>query len=696
MKKSLKKFLSGIISSALVLGVVGFGSTSAQATGPVIIYIDCDADAIGDTSYTTGLLEVADTFLIQNTGTTDNCEIPPTLVLNEETLAGNAVIAPGATSLIGSFPLQIASSGAFNVRSSSDPSEFQEIFIDACSLVGVGIPESPSQVSNAAELKLVGYSESTDLDSSGSIDSCLLSGSYLQTANISGVDTYEDPDWEVDGIFTGSYDGDHYSISYDSGGGSATYESRGEIFNELGVDGVIKRLSLTGHIKSSTTRNASLVEYLAGGLISEVKSSVFIEVQDSDAVIGGLVSEAGNSDDTDQRIQYSSYTGAIYWEDDTTNSEGPTIGGLIGIVKDDGVTEIRDSYSRATISYDSGSLDGIDPEAAIYAGGLVGSDGDNELDDLDLDSDDGDRVHSPASLLLLRSYFAGSFSNTCLGTAAECRTNSPSHVITGGLIGVSSDLNNVGDIIASVFWLSSSASSAVGEIVDLGPQPSLYTGENPSLPEAPGLSSSFLKTMSTYQSEEGAEPSLPSAESDLLVANSVLGDLSEQDYRWAIEAGSVGTFVPSFYGFFGESDFSTRELFTDTTVQQSYRVRGAGDLLVHGGADAETVTGYPSLGRVWEICTNENNGFPVLVWEERTCSGGGTAGGGNPGGLTDAEYAEFLRSGLTLEQFLARRLAATGAPAETLGQALIVAALLAAAGLGLILGRRRLKSGKAR
>jgi hypothetical protein len=130
------------------------------------------------------------------------------LVLNEETLPGNAVIAPGATSLTENFPLQIASSGAFNVESSGgDGSEFQEILIDACSLVGVGIPESPWQVSNAAELKLVGYSESTDLDSSGSIDSCLLSGSYLQTANISGVDTYEDPDLVVEGIFTGSYDG---------------------------------------------------------------------------------------------------------------------------------------------------------------------------------------------------------------------------------------------------------------------------------------------------------------------------------------------------------------------------------------------------------------------------------------------------------------------------------------------------------
>lgn len=435
-----------------------------------------------------------------------------------------------------------------------------------------------------------------------------------------------------------------------------------------------------------------------GGLISEVKSSVFIEVQDSDAVIGGLVSEAGHSDDTDQRIQYSSYTGAIYWEDNSTNSEGPTIGGLIGIVKGDGVTEIRDSYSRATIRYNSGSLD-ADPEAAIYAGGLVGSEGDNELADADLDENDGDREHSPSGLTILRSYFAGSFSNTCLVTPSECRIDIPSHVFTGGLIGVSSDLNNAGDIIASAFWLSSSASNAVGQIVDGGDQPNVYSvealPESPgSLPEAPGLSASFLTTLSTYQSEEGEQPGEPSGISDLLVANSSIGDLSEQDYRWAIEAGSVGTFVPSSYS--DESEFSSRELFTDTTVPQSYRVRGAGDLLVHGGADAETVTGYPSLGRVWEICTNENNGFPVLVWEERTCSGGGSAAGGNPGGLTDAEYAEFLRSGLTLEQFLARRLAATGPPAETLGQGLIVAALLAAAGLGLILGRRRLKSGKAR
>jgi hypothetical protein len=687
-----KKSLSGIISSALVLGVVGFGSTSAQAADRGVLNIDCDAADIASTSFTIAGAQVGDTFVIQNTGSTDNCVILPTLILIEETLAGNAGIAPGASSLT-ETPLQIDDSGTFVVESSgAGGAEFTEVLIDACSLGGLGIPESPWLVSNPRDLKLVGYSGFFD---SFVFESCTLSGSYLQTANISGVDTSEDESWLVEGTFTGSYDGDHYSITYDSGGVSASYAGRNAVFEVLGVGGEIKRLSLTGHIKSSTTRNASLVEVLAGGLISEVKSSVFLDVSDSDAIIGGLVGEAGDVADTDQRIQYSSYTGRIYWEDDTTNSEGPTIGGLVGIVRDDGVTEIRDSYSRATISYNSGSLD-ADPEAAIYAGGLVGSDGDNELADEDLDGNGGDREHSPSGLTILRSYFAGSFSNTCLGTPSECRIDIPSHVFTGGLIGVSSDLNNTGDIIASAFWLSSSVSNAVGQIVDGGDQPNGYSVEAlpevpGSLPEAPGLSTSFLTTLSTYQSEEGAEPGLPSAESDLLVANSALGDLSEQDYRWAIEAGSVGTFVPSSYS--NESEFSSRELFTDTTVPQSYRVRGAGDLLVHGGADSEIVTGYPSLGRVWEICTNENNGFPVLVWEERTCSGGGSAAGGNPGGLSDAEYAEFLRSGLTLEQFLARRLAATGAPAEALGQGLIVAALLAAAGLGLILGRRRLRSG---
>ena len=685
MKTNLKKYLSGIISSALVLGVVGFGSTIAQADDFGVIDLNCDAANIG--SFSTVIVPtggVGDTFQIRNIGSAHNCVIVESSVLGNDD-GGLEIVAPGATSSE-EFPLTINSSGSFTVQSSAAGNPTTTVVVNACPLDGLGTNSDPWQVDNADDLDRVGESwQEFDLSYNYS---CNPSGSYLQTANISAFELGDSS--RVDGTFTGTYDGDHYRITYYSGGGLATYEERPPLFEILGVGGVIKRLSLDGHIKSDSTINASLVGRMGGGLISEVRSSVLIEVQDSDAVIGGLVAET--IDIGDKRIQYSSFTGSIDWEDNSTDAEGPTIGGLIGIVKDDGVTNIRDSYSRASISYNSGSLQGTDPDVAIYAGGLIGSDGDNELSDT-FDSDNGGREHSVGQVSILRSYFAGSFSNTCLGTDSECRTNAPSHVITGGLIGVSSDLDNEGDLIASTFWLSSSASSAVGEIVDGNGQPNIYSGGATSLPEAPGLSAGFLTNLSTYQSEEG-NGGEPSGISDLLLAISNGATLAEQDYRWAIEAGSVGTFVPSSY--VDESDFLTRALFTDTTVEKEYRVRGAGDLFVHGGADSETVTGYPSLGRVWEICANENNGFPVLVWEERTCSGGGSAAGGNPGGLTDAEYAEFLRSGLTLEQFLARRLAATGAPAEALGQGLVVAALLAAAGLGLILGRRRLKSVNAR
>jgi hypothetical protein len=622
-------------------------------------------------------------------GTTDDCVIVESNVLGND--AGGVSVSPGITS----SDFTVSRSGSFTVQSSAAGNPSTTVLVDACILEGLGTDEDPWKVSNADDLDLVGETgQTSDLTYNYS---CTPSGSYLQTANIDNVEL---AGTQIGEVFTGTYDGDHYNISYFS---DEFATSRDPLFDQVGPGGVIRKLSLSGNITTDGTYSSSLVDKLYGGVISEVQSSVLIQVDDdNDAVIGGLVARSGGIDQNGL-IAYSKFDGRIEWLESSVGSEqeGPTIGGLVGMARGTGVTEIRDSYSRAAIAFDSLGLTNEDsvthPDAAVFAGGLVGSDGFTEISESG-NFDENPRQHVASSVSLIRSYFAGSFTNLCPSTNASiCNIDVPSHVFTGGLIGVSSDLNNAGDIIASAFWLSSSVSNAVGQIVDGGDQPNVYSvealPESPgSLPEAPGLSTSFLTTLSTYQSEEG-EPGEPSGTSDLLVANSSIGDLSEQDYRWAIEAGSVGTFVPSSYS--NESEFSSRELFTDTTVPQSYRVRGAGDLLVHGGADSETVTGYPSLGRVWEICTNENNGFPVLVWEERTCSGGGSAAGGNPGGLSDAEYAEFLRSGLTLEQFLARRLAATGAPAEAVGQGLIVAALLAATGLGLILGRRRLRSGKA-
>jgi hypothetical protein len=96
------------------------------------------------------------------------------------------------------------------------------------------------------------------------------------------------------------------------------------------------------------------------------------------------------------------------------------------------------------------------------------------------------------------------------------------------------------------------------------------------------------------------------------------------------------------------------------------------------------------------------------VWEEQTnCRnpGGGTNGGGTTtsskeatpttedlaaaAGLSPAEYAAFLASGLTLEQFLASRLAATGSNSQAIVWGVVGSLLLVALGSVLqVKGRR--------
>ena len=694
---------SGLIVSALVLGLLPFGAASAQAADLGTVSIDCDAAAIvGATIVATG--GVGDTFVIDNTGTTDNCVIEPTNLLTGEEVdhdGGGPGGAGEVTPSVNSGTITVVASGTFTISSDGTDAPARSFVIDACSLEGSGVEASPWQVANKDDLIRVGYSELTDDDGNSYIDSCALSGHYLQTANITDVDT-DVTGTRVAGVFTGTYDGDHYNISYYSGGSGGAYEGRDPLFETLGPNGVIRKLSLSGNIKSDSTRSSSLVEYLYGGTISEVKSSVVIQVDDdSDAILGGLAARSGGADQ-DALIIYSKFSGRLEWIETNAGSsqEGPTIGGLIGIAQGSGVSEIRDSYSRAAISFDSSGLTsyqgGIpltDPDSAVYAGGLVGSDGQNELGSVN--EDEGDRDHLSSNVRIIRSYFVGSFTNTCVGSASTCNIDAPSHVFTGGLMGVSEDLDDASDLIVSAFWLSSSAENAVGEIVDLGTQPLSYTSGPPALPEAPGLDAPLLKSLSTFQSEEGSTSGSPSGESDLLVAASTGTALAEQDYRWAIESGNIQTFVPSDYT--SEANFVTRQLFSNTSVSQSYRREGAGDLSAHGGSDSQTVTLYPTLGRVWEICANSNSGYPFLVWEELDCSAPGGDGSSSPStadlalaaGLTEAEYAAFLASGLTLEQFKAARLAATGPNGALLVGGGSLTLLFLAAGAAILVALRR-------
>lgn len=653
--------------SALVLGLLPFGAVSAQAAALGTVSIDCDfADIAGATIVATG--GVGDTFVIDNTGTTDNCVITATDLLTGEDddhhSVGAGIVTPGGGN---SGTITIVSSGTFTISSSGTGTPSRPFVIDACSLEGAGVAASPWLVANQNNFGLVGYTESTDTDGSGYVDSCVQSGHYLQSATFLGVDTVASPSSIVAGTFSGVYDGDHYTI----GLSSSANDAQKPLFNQL--SGTVKRLRLTGQMVSNETNVAPLATLLeGGGVISEVSSTVDLETTStgspSPSFVGGIVAIA----ETPSRVQYSQSAGSIRWSPSGGVQAGVlNFGGVAAVASSGaGSFEVRDSYSTTAFYIDSSRFSGSHD---VYIGGILG------------------RENSTASLLV-RTYSAATVVNECV---SSCGSSSDLWRKFGALAGAAGV--STGTTWVSNFHLNTgNLPNALGS----GTPPPDYTAGG--LPVAVPLSAALLRTQSTYQSRESTTTSgVPDGEANLTFTPNTAA-LDESDYRFAVEAGNVQTFVPT--GYVTESNFSTRELFADMNALQTYRTKGAGDLSVHGGSDGGTTSSYPALGRVWEICANENDGFPVLVWEERDCPASGGNGGGTsgasvttfPGGLSAAEYAEFLRSGLTLEQFKAQRLAATGPSDAALGLGGLSAVLLGLVGAALVLIARRQVSRKPR
>ncbi len=531
--------------------------------------------------------------------------------------------------------------------------------VDASSPGTAGTSSNPWKVSSAADFALVGAGD------------CPLSGHYLQTASFS-VDTSTAAGRVDDGDnagtvipFSGVYNGDHWGITLAVGSDRPPFST---------VSGTIKKLQLGGGIIADypATSGAdafadnpvgSLAAVLQGGTISEVGSVVSIQVSSANATvwIGGLVGQSEGSADL---IQYSFFAGDL---DIEPGGNGADIGGLVGRRGASGDLWIRDSYARADVAYGT--------SGSVQAGGIVGN--------------SNSRV-----VRFIRTYAAGSFEEK-----RPCGDCTGLYFRIGGLLGNSTDSRNL--MFVSAFWLEPVGVNAVGGFGTTTPerivQPARYASGRPV---AVGVTTQTLSTLSTFQSrEDAATNGQPSGLANLTVASST-GTLAEQDYRWAIESANVETFVaqkrtasPSLTG---ETVTFTRAfdrlLWTNPAVPTAtYSTRGV----------SETVGGYPALGRVWEICSEVNNGFPVLVWEDRNCPGEGTGGGGGSSaadqarsaGLSGAELTAFLASGLTLEQWLAQRLAATGTPSEALGLGVAIAGLLTMVGLSLVFRRRRTNAG---
>jgi hypothetical protein len=486
--------------------------------------------------------------------------------------------------------------------------------------------------------------------------------------------------------FSGTFDGDHFTITL-TGSESSGWAKPGTtdifvvgFFEE--VSGTVKKVRLRGSMYSASQTVGGLAQtLLPGAVISEVDVDLDLRVTgDATANFGMVAAEISEG----ARLQYVRSSGRITYAPSEGTFFSVKMGGLVGqtvMLEDEtGVkfAEIRDSYSTTTFEWNALA------ESVLMVGGLVGWVG--HVDD----SDD-------ATLRIIRSYASPTFRPANPIPTSESNTAHDPPMV-GGLIGRHDSDSTVA--VSSFYNADSGAAFAIAfrQPKEVGEAADFVGYTVGDLPQAPRVSAANLRTLSTFQSSELQTPSnsgLPGG-AEIVQAESgqATGELdtriaSAPDYRWAIEQGNKLGFVASDYR--AVANFASRKLFSDPVPAASYQIRGV-------ATGEGTVSDYPRLGRVWEICANENNGFPVLVWEERDCAapGGGGDSGGNPGGLSDAEYAEFLRSGLTLADFLARRLAATGPSDAALGLGGLSAVLFGLVGAALVLIARRKVSRKPR
>lgn len=298
----------------------------------------------------------------------------------------------------------------------------------------------------------------------------------------------------------------------------------------------------------------------------------------------------------------------------------------------------------------------------------------------------------------MRSYSASSVDGSTDVSSTGCAI--PTFPAIGGLVGRSDATKSIDNAqtvrsylyLVSSFWakdLLLNVSDSVG-FPESGSTNQYVDG----LPRAVGLNSTTLRVISTYQSRESATTvGIPATSSDLAVGDSSGGytldgilNTNEAPFRWAIEPGDQQVFVPQSYT--NNRNFFTRTLLTDVSVPIS--MTGRGGQVLEG-----PVTNYPTLGRIWEMCSSQNNGFPVLVWEERTCVGG-SSGPTDPDdssndpdeSASEADGGEDI-SGQGLE------LAATGPTKESLG-VMAGAVSMFTVGLAMLLLRRRLRGNRTR
>ena len=493
---------------------------------------------------------------------------------------------------------------------------------NGCTLAGSGTEGDPWLVGTSADFQKLG-----DV-------ACTKSGFYRQTANI----TLSTPSSDIPSThpisagFSGTYDGDFYTITLSGGWGDGTYNGSGGIFGS-NISGTVKKLRLTGNLKTSSFWGQPLVSNVnSGGLVSQVSSDVNVTVTGNlDTVkIGGLVERLARG----ATIEYSNASGTLSWEPSSGSLSRSTIfGGLaVSAAMDQNSlgnggsrsTEIRDSYSSVTFKWPDGAQCNGPNGATV--GGLVGL-----------------QTTAAGDLYLVRSYSTAKFGAGVITSNTGC-AYAAFYPAVGGLIGRSDTLKYLAggtpQIPAYIYFVSSFWAKDLldNQQNSIGYPKRGSTGQYVNtLPGAVGLESAALKNIATYLSYEGSTPGFPGTSADLPIGSSSgtypTGGTPVSDdstYRWAMEEGNQTTFVPAEYT--NITNFTTRGLIADNTVSRS--MAGQGSASLEG-----PVQNYPHLGRVWEICSADNSGFPVLVWE-RKC-GSASAGPAYTASPTQAGTVSF-------------------------------------------------------
>ncbi|MEE0512024.1 MAG: S-layer homology domain-containing protein, partial [Peptococcaceae bacterium] len=260
-----------------------------------------------------------------------------------------------------------------------------------------------------------------------------------------GVDAYYEltadleltsKNWETIPVFEGNFNGNGHTIVYTIKDTIVDNSSCYGLFGEM--DGTVSNLNVSGDILLASPGQIKQRVYIgglcgySGGTVTNCSSDVEIRC-DADAtvirpMIGGVVGALDGG-----TVEYSSYSGCVYWDATSPNNSNVIAGGIVGEIFEGTVSECFNVGSITVNCY-----------YMAYTGGIVG------------------RVYTfdfPATTTIDNCYNTGSVSAACVNKNAY----------TGGISGyLDAYFSGMGSSVSGCYS-TGSLTSSTGDISQLSP-----------------------------------------------------------------------------------------------------------------------------------------------------------------------------------------------------------------------------------